>query len=146
MADSSSGSVGSADMTLRVITPEKIALDEVVSSVQIPGVDGSVGILQRHAPMVVALGPGALRYRQGGQTEAMFVSGGFAEVRDNTVRVVTEAGEAPTEIDMERARAAEKRARERLSMAGRKGPDPIDLLRAEASLRRAIMRQRLSAS
>jgi F-type H+-transporting ATPase subunit epsilon len=127
-------------LTLRVITPERIALDLSVSSVRIPGVDGSIGILPRHAPMVAALDAGLMHYRIDGREEVMFVSGGFAEVRDNTVRIVSEAGEKPDEIDEARARAAEARARERLSQERVLEGEPIDLLRAEVALKRALLR------
>ena len=131
------------NITLRVITPDKIALDQEVASVTVPGVDGEIGILPRHAPMIAALDTGVLRYvSTNGAKSALFVSGGFAEVRGSTVRVVTEAGERPDEIDEARAREAEKRARERLASTGAAQGDPIDLLRAEASLRRALMRLR----
>ncbi len=125
-------------LTLRVITPDQIALDEQVDSVRLPGVDGSMGVLPRHAHMVAALDAGEVEWKAGGSQEFLFVSGGFAEVRDGTVRVVSEAGERPTDIDPERAREAERRARERLDQA-RRG-EPIDILRAQASLRRAMMR------
>lgn len=125
-------------LTLRVITPDRIAVDQVVDSVRLPGVDGSIGVLPRHAHMVAALAPGELVWRGAGQEDRLFVSGGFAEVRRNTVRIVSEAGERPGDIDEERAREAERRARERLSVA-HKG-EPIDLLRAEAALRRALVR------
>jgi F-type H+-transporting ATPase subunit epsilon len=133
-------------LTLRVITPEKIALDRAVTSVRLPGLDGSIGVLPRHAPMVAALDTGLLRYRpadgQAGRDECLFVAGGFAEMRGETLRVVSEAGEKPEEIDEERAQAAEKRARERLAV-GRAAPgEPIDLLRAEAALRRSLFRMR----
>jgi F-type H+-transporting ATPase subunit epsilon len=126
-------------LTLRVITPDRIALDQSVASVRLPALDGSIGVLPRHAPMIAALDAGLLRYRTepGGREQALFVSGGFAEVRGETLRVVSEAGEKPEEIDEERAREAEQRARERLSV---KPGDAIDLLRAEAALRRALMR------
>ena len=127
-------------LTLRVITPEKVALDQSVSSVRIPGVDGSIGILPRHAPMVAALDTGLLRYRTDAGESLLFVSGGFAEVRSNTVRVVTEAGEKPEEIDEERARKAEERARERLAQGRALTGEPIDFLRAEAALQRALLR------
>jgi F-type H+-transporting ATPase subunit epsilon len=127
-------------LTLRVITPERIALDTQVQSVRVPGASGALGILPRHAPMVAALDPGMLFFKADGKEGKLFVSGGFAEVRDNTVRVVTEAGEKPAEIDEARAREAEKRARERLA-AGRAGDgEPVDMLRAEAALKRALMR------
>jgi F-type H+-transporting ATPase subunit epsilon len=130
---------GSESLTLRVITPESIALDTPASSVRIPGVDGQIGILPRHAAMVAALDTGVLRYRNGGQEKFLFVSEGFAEVRDNTLRLVCEAGDPAEEIDVARAQAAEKRARARLDQARRGGAD-IDLPRAEAALLRALMR------
>jgi F-type H+-transporting ATPase subunit epsilon len=128
-------------LTLRIITPERVALDTTADSVRIPGLDGDIGILPKHAPMVAALDIGVLRFTSGGGQVTQFVGGGFAEVKDNTVRVVTSAGEAPEEIDEERARAAEQRARERISVA-HTSADPIDLIRAQAALRRAIMRLR----
>lgn len=127
-------------LTLRVITPERIAHDGEATSVRVPGVDGSIGILPRHAPMVAALDAGLLRWREGAAEHVMFVSGGFAEVRGSTVRVVTEAGERPADIDEERAREAERRARERLAQGQAGEGEPLDVVRAEAALRRAIMR------
>ena len=130
-------------LTLRVITPDKIALDKSVASARIPGLDGSIGVLPRHAPMIAALDAGLLHYREqpGGKEEILFVAGGFAEVRDDTLRLVTQAGEKPEEIDDARAREAEKRARERLAVRRAEGGDEaFDLLRAEAALRRALMR------
>lgn len=130
-------------LTLRVITPERIALDTQVQSVRIPGADGSMGILPRHAAMVAALDTGLLHYRIDGKEQLLFVSGGFAEVRGENLRVVTEAGEKPEEIDEARAKEAEKRARERLAGTGSSaGGEPVDLERAEAALRRAIWRLR----
>jgi len=128
-------------ITLRVITPEKIVLDTVASAVVVPGVDGQIGILPRHAPMVAALGPGPLSYTSGGVRESLFVAGGFAEVRQDTLRVVTEASERPSEIDVDRARKAAERARERLHTKVHVAEE-LDALRAELALRRAIMRQK----
>ena len=125
-------------LTLRVITPDRIALDEQTDAVRLPGLDGSIGILPRHAHMVAALDAGELIYRTGTKEETLFVAGGFAEVRDGTIRVVSQAGELPTEIDEDRAKEAEARARERLSAV--KQAEPVDILRAQASLRRALMR------
>jgi F-type H+-transporting ATPase subunit epsilon len=127
-------------LTLRVITPERIALDQSVGSVRVPAVDGSLGILPRHAPMIAALGVGILHYRISGKESLLFVSGGFAEVRGETVRVVTEAGERPQDIDEARAREAESRARERLAKGQADAGEPLDVLRAEAALKRALMR------
>jgi F-type H+-transporting ATPase subunit epsilon len=128
------------DITLRVITPDHIVVDTTASSVRIPGVDGSLGILRNHAPMIAAIDVGLLRFRHAGKEHALFVAGGFAEVRNNTVRVVSEAGERPEEIDLARAKEAEERARQRLE-EGRHGAD-VDVLRAELALRRAQIRLR----
>ena len=131
------------EFTLRVITPERIALDARVEFARLPGADGALGILPRHAPMAAVIAVGELAYVEQGVRKMLFVSEGFAEVRDNTVRVVCEAGELPEEIDVERAREAEKRARERLSRRGQApmtGEEAIDFLRAEAALRRAVIR------
>ena len=136
------------ELTLRVITPDRIALDLRVEFVRLPGVDGALGILPRHAPMVAAIAIGQLFYVEHGVRKMLFVSEGFAEVRSNTVRVVCEAGELPEEIDEARAKEAEKRARERLDKAGKAltEAEVIDLMRAEASLRRAIMRLSVHSS
>jgi F-type H+-transporting ATPase subunit epsilon len=129
-------------LTLRVITPDSIVVDTTATSIKIPAVDGLMGILPRHAAMVAALDVGLLSYREDSGAEcSLFVSGGFCEVRDNTVRVVSEAGERCEEIDEERAHEAEERARKRLDEGRRKGVENFDLVRAELALRRALMRQ-----
>jgi F-type H+-transporting ATPase subunit epsilon len=127
-------------LTLRVITPDAIVLDEQATYVAIPGTDGSIGILPRHAAMVAALDTGVLHYKQDGKDQTLFVNGGFAEVRGSTVRVVSEAGERSLEIDEERAQAAEKRALERLKQGQGSDDAEFDVLRAEAALRRAQYR------
>jgi F-type H+-transporting ATPase subunit epsilon len=127
-------------LTLRVITPEAIVLDEAVENVVVPATDGLTGILPRHAPMVVALAPGSLKYTRAGNAQRLFVAGGFAEVHGDTVRVITQASERPGEIDVERAEKAAARARERLR-TGAAGPgEDLDVLRAEAALHRALAR------
>ena len=131
-------------LTLRVITPEEIALDTTTGSVQLPAVDGGMGVLPKHAPMVTALGTGLVSYTsdagglRGPQENDLFVSGGFAEVRDNTVRIVTETSERLGDIDVERAKSAEERARQRLQD---RHPD-LDLRRAQAAMARALLRLR----
>jgi F-type H+-transporting ATPase subunit epsilon len=128
-------------LTLRIITPDSIVLDTPASSVRVPALDGSMGVLPGHAPMVAALGAGDLIYAHGGKSEHMFVEGGFAEVRDNTVRVVSQSSEPPSEIDVARAERAAERARTRLRTRHvEEGSVECDLMRAEAALGRALMR------
>ena len=130
-----------SELTLRVITPERIVTDTTASSVRVPALDGDMGVFPRHAAMVATLKPGVLRYKEAGIETVMFVAGGFAEVRDNTVRVLTSAGEPPEDIDAERAQAAKDRARHRLtgSRVTDRG-EPIDMIRAESALQRAVQR------
>ena len=130
----------SGKLTLRVITPDRIVLDTQAEAVRVPALDGSMGFLPHHAHLVSALDMGVLLWREGGKEQTLFVSGGFVEVKQDTVRVVSEAGERPAEIDVERAREAEQRARERLEQSRQPGSD-IDVLRAELALRRALGRQ-----
>lgn len=128
-------------LTLRVITPERVLLDTSATSVQFPGLDGSVGVLKGHAHMVAALDAGLLEWAVDGKVAGdMFVSGGFAEVRDNTVRIVTEAGELATSIDVDRATKAAERAKDRLKVRKIEGAE-FDSLRAESALRRAWLRR-----
>lgn len=133
-----------AGLTLRIITPERVVLDESVEKVSVTATDGSMGILPRHAGMVAALDPGELTYQVAGAEESLFVAGGFVEVRGDTVRVLTAAGERWTEIDEERAREAEQRARERLDLSRESAQrDAVDMVRVRASLQRALARIRL---
>jgi len=132
-------------ITLRVITPDQIVVDTTASEVKFPALDGSMGILPRHATMVAALDSGELSWTHSGESGHMFVSGGFAEVRDNTVRIVTEASEPASDIDVERAERSAERARERMHRGGA-GISPLefDRVRAEGALRRALMRKMIA--
>ena len=127
------------ELTLRLITPEHIPVDTTVSAVTVPALDGEIGILPRHAPLIAALDTGIVRYTAGASEHEVFVDGGFAQVRGDTVRVLSPVGEPKAEIDLERAREAERRARERLAVRGA----AVDVPRAEGALRRALLRQRL---
>jgi F-type H+-transporting ATPase subunit epsilon len=125
---------------LNVLTEEKAVLDEVVHSIIAPGTEGYLGVLRNHAPLVTELQPGKLTVtRLDRQSQDYAVSGGFLEVRSNTATLLADALEPAHGIDLERAEAAARRARERLE---RPGPG-VDVARAEAALRRALNRLRL---
>jgi F-type H+-transporting ATPase subunit epsilon len=72
-----------------VITPERLVLDEASEAVVIPAHDGEVGILVNRAALMCELGVGQLRYAKGGGTHRVFIDGGFAQVYDNAVTVLT---------------------------------------------------------
>jgi F-type H+-transporting ATPase subunit epsilon len=127
---------------LEIVTPEKLALREQVDEVTLPGLDGELGVLPDHTPLISQLKTGVLTYRQGGERRQMHVSGGFAEVLGDRVSVLSDVAERPDEIDLERARAARERAERRLSQQ-LSGTSDVDFRRAQLKLERALIRIQL---
>jgi F-type H+-transporting ATPase subunit epsilon len=82
-----------------VVTPERTVFDEVVEFVVLPLYDGELGILPHHSPLIGRLGYGELRTRVGGETRHYFVDGGFAQVRDDVVTVLTNRAIPAAAID-----------------------------------------------
>lgn len=124
---------------LEVVTPDRSLLSEEVVSLVAPGVQGYLGVLANHAPLVTELGIGVLRIRYPDDTEEQVaIEGGFMEVAHNRVLILADAAERPQDIDIQRAREALLRARQRLN-------DPtMDHERARAALERAINRLRVA--
>ena len=125
-----------ATMSLEIVTIErKVYEADDVEMVIAPGVEGEMGILPRHTPVLTALKPGELIIRRSGGVEEPFaIGGGFMEVRPDKVIVLADTAEHVDEIDIERAEAARQRA-ERLL---REGPPPGGPSLAE--IRQALMR------
>lgn len=122
---------------LEVVTPEQILFKDEVQFLVAPAVEGELGILRNHAPMVAALKIGVLRYKDvDGNTKRMALSGGFIEVIDNTARVLAETAEHGDEIDILRAKSSKERAEKRLA----ESDENINFTRAQLSLQRAIAR------
>lgn len=130
-------------MTLRleIVTPEKLAYADDVDSVVCPGVEGELGILPHHAPLLTTLGYGELRIRKGGREEYFAIAGGFLQVRPDKVVVMAETADMSSEIDLQRAMAAKAEA-ERALEAG--FVEPADLSMARAQLQRALLRIRVA--
>jgi F-type H+-transporting ATPase subunit epsilon len=101
-------------LLLRVVTPERLLLDEPVDEVTAPGAVGEFGVLPNHTTFLSSLQPGRLSYKQNGQTRILAVNGGFAEVVDNVMTVLADTAEFAEEIDAERARADLQVAEENL--------------------------------
>ena len=96
---------------IQIATPEKLVLDTQAQSAQIPGLDGYLGILPGHAPLLGLLGVGLLSYPgTGGGRRYIALRDGFLEVQPDHVRVLATSAERAEEIDVERARAALKKA------------------------------------
>ena len=123
-------------MRLEIVTAERILFEGEVDVVVVPGADGEIGVLPKHAALMTVLQPGELRYRTGDSEEQFVVTGGFVEVRGDRVSVLADAAEHIDEIDMARVEEAITRAQERI--AEQRGD--VDLERALSSLRRARVR------
>lgn len=127
-------------LSVEIVVHDGIAYQGEADSVVAPGVDGYFGLLPRHAPMIAELGVGDLRLRHGTQWEHFSVAGGILHIRDGVVLVMADTVEKATEIDIDRARAAAERARQRLAAR----TADVDLRRAEAALVRALNRLRVA--
>ena len=124
-------------MILEIITAERQVFSDEVDMVVAPGIDGQLGILPRHAPLMTMLKPGELTVRKAGEEDMyVAVSGGFMEVLGNRVSILADACERSDEIDEERAQQAVQRAQERLASRS----EDMELERVMASLRRAQVR------
>ena len=123
--------------TLTIVTPEEVIFEDEVVSIVAPGSEGYLGILTDHAPLITALVPGKLTVKDKGGGESVFsLSRGFLEVSDNVATVLADAVEPEEKIDVERARQALERAKERLQAKSQE----IDVARAQAALSRALNR------
>ena len=123
-------------MMLEITTAERQVYGDDVDMIIAPGIDGQLGILPRHAPLMTILQPGELTIRKNGADTYFAVTGGFMEVLGDRVIILADACEHSDEISEERAQEAMRRARERIS--GR--PAEMQMQRALASLRRAQAR------
>ena len=128
---------------LTIATEEKTVLEQEVESLVAPGADGYLGVWAHHAPLLTSLRPGRVEVRLSRDTALVFaVSGGFLEVARNKAILLADALEAPSEIDVKRARESLQRALDRM-----KARDPaLDKDRAEAALARARNRIALAAA
>jgi F-type H+-transporting ATPase subunit epsilon len=125
---------------LDIVTAERLVFSEDVEVVVAPGVEGQLGILPHHTPLMTMLQPGELWIRKGGEEFSLVLSGGFLEVRPDRVIVLADAAERVEEIDVDRAEEAKKRAQQRL----KERPPDLDLARVEAGLRRALTRLKVA--
>jgi F-type H+-transporting ATPase subunit epsilon len=125
-----------ATFPLELVTPEQVLLSENVKSVRAPGIEGSLGILAGHAPLMTALTIGVIKVEfENGDIEFIATAGGFMEVNPQKVIILADAAERATDIDITRAEAAVARAREHLNSGG-----AVDYSEARASLERATNR------
>ncbi|MCC6628250.1 MAG: F0F1 ATP synthase subunit epsilon [Chloroflexi bacterium] len=132
-----------AKLSFEIITGERVVLEASgVDMVVAPGVEGALGILPGHAPLVTTLQPGELRVKQGAVESALAVGGGFLEVAGDRVLVLADAAERAEEIDVARAEDARRRAQE--ALADSRERQDMTLVQAEAALRRSLVRLRVA--
>ena len=124
-----------------VVTPERAVLDEFAEMVILPMFDGELGVLYNRSPIIGRLGKGELRLQHAGQTKRFRVEGGFAQVRDNVVTVLTDRALKPGEIDLS---AAQQRVLNSLLLAAT--PEDQDKQLKDADRARAQMRFAQAAS
>lgn len=122
----------------QITTADGAVADVQASYAAIPMADGEAGILPNHAAMIGALKEGVVRYTVEDTVHYAAVSGGVISVADNEVIVLARSAELAENIDLARAQASEKRARERIENHA----SDIDMQRAEASLHRALVREK----
>ena len=128
-------------LLLEIVTPERQVFSEQVDSVVCPGIEGELGVLPHHAPLLSTLGYGELRIRKGGQEEFFAIAGGFLQVRPDKVVVMAETADMASEIDLEKAQEARREAERALAEGFE---EPADLARARAALQRALLRIRVA--
>ena len=122
---------------LEVATPERLLLQENATEAQIPALNGAIGVLPEHAPLLSILGTGELTFTTANGKRRLFISGGWVQVLHNHVRVIADRAEPSSEIDTSRAETALKRAQERLALPSTAG---VDVARAINALHRAEAR------
>lgn len=128
-------------LAVEIVTQEGLVYQGVVDSLVAPGLDGYFGTLPHHAPIIAELGIGELRLRQGASWQQFALSGGIFHLAERRAIVMADAVEPVDGIDVERAREAVKRARERLNQSH--DDHSIDVTRAHLALMRALNRLRV---
>jgi F-type H+-transporting ATPase subunit epsilon len=127
----------------QIVTPEKEVFKGEVDMVIVPGALGEMGVLPNHHPLMSSLEPGEIRLKDGEKEYFYTVFGGFIEIeKGSRVVILADSVESPDAIDLGRAEEALERSRELVERA-RKEPD-IDHARAEAAMRRAMVRLKMA--
>lgn len=121
---------------VEIVTPERKVYAETANMVSVTGVEGELGILPNHIPLVTPLRIAPVIIKRDGKVDVLAVSGGFIEVRKDKIVILAESAELATDINAERAEAAKQRAEQRLAAKR----DEVDYRRAEMSLQRAMNR------
>jgi F-type H+-transporting ATPase subunit epsilon len=123
-------------LTLEIVTPQAAVYRDTIDSVVIPTVEGEIGILPGHVPLLTIVAAGELRVHQAGKTLALVVGGGFAQVSGDKVSVLAENAIEEEKIDEHAVETALQRAEEALK--GKAGIEPAEVERLEGFVRFAV--------
>jgi F-type H+-transporting ATPase subunit epsilon len=126
---------------LDIVTPERLVYSEDVDVVTIPTIEGEIGILANHTPIVSVIASGELKIKKDGEVNYIAISGGFVQFMKNKATILADAAERAEEIDMNRAEKARERAKKLLS---EKQIDKIAQADALAALQRSLIRIRVA--
>ncbi|MGQ0540802.1 MAG: ATP synthase F1 subunit epsilon [Blastocatellia bacterium] len=126
-------------LKLEIVTPERRVLEAEVESVTVPTASGEAGILSNHAPLISALKPGVLTYFNKGVAEKMAVAGGFVEVSNNKVAVMTDSVKTADEVDIEAAKAMRDEAERELASLASGAIEEAESAREQLDTANAIL-------
>ncbi len=126
---------------LDIVTLERTVVSEDVDYISAPGIDGVIGILPRHEPLLTSLSFGELRYKKGNEETSFAIGGGFMEVRPDKVTVLADDAARAEDINEAAAEEARRRASELLAQ---KPEGDAESARLEHALRRAELQLRVA--
>ena len=125
---------------VEIITPDRVFYSGKATMIEFNTTEGEIGVLPNHIALTTVIAPGIVTISTEEEQIKAAVHAGFAEILPDKVTLLAEIAEWPDEIDVKRAQAAEKRARERLE----KKEANLDVMRAEIALKKALVRQNLT--
>lgn len=126
-------------MKLEVVAPERIFYEGDVTFLEFTTTEGNMGVYPNHVPLTAIIAPGVLRIHENDEIKEAALMSGFIQILKDKITILAESVEWPHEIDTNRAKEAEIRARRRIEEGS-----GIDMNRAELALKRAIIRQSLT--
>ena len=124
------------EFLLKIITPERVFYEEMVTMVEFNTTEGEIGVYKDHIPLTVIVKPGILTITTKDGVKNAALHSGFAEILQDKITILAEVVEWPEEIDLNRAESAKERAQKRLS----EKTEGTDVYRAEVALLRAMAR------
>ncbi len=127
---------------VQIITPERVFFEGEASMIEFNTTEGEIGVFANHIPLTTVIAPGIVTITEENGKKMAAVHAGFAEILGDKVTLLAEVAEWPEEIDLNRAREAEDRAKKRLESKD----GNVDVLRAEIALKKSLVRQDLLAS